>query len=414
MGERKENSYQDRLLAMKKFESIDVLREHFLAKAGSLDFFREVNFLNYVRSVMDLTTFMEEPDPDKIISNLSIAVLKEYLKWLRDKGNAPGTQRLKLAHIKRWAVSNEVDLKWSKLVIPTVRTLVKDRAPTKTELRTIMNYAPSWIIPAIMTLASSGMRVGSLLQLKLKHLDLNQFSDIGIVEVPPDAAKGWVGYYTAITPEARQAIETHLAYRRSKGEKLGPESPLLRSPNAKGHTSYGSIAPAYNRSLKRAGLDEKSRGFHVLHLHTLRKFFRSQLEGVMTKSIREAMMGHVSGEYLDGAYLRIPISKLVLWYRKGISALTLIEDITTEEYERKQFLRQAALLLSPDKMEMLRNIMTGVQDIDEGIKEYHKLTRENKGTYAVVAGEEEMLRHLSDGYKLERELNGDKYLLSLS
>jgi len=29
-----------------------------------------------------------------------------------------------------------------------------------------------------------------------------------------------------------------------------------------------------------------------------------------------------------------------------------------------------------------------------------------------VTGEEAMLRHLSEGYKLERELNGDKYLLS--
>ncbi|MBA7697391.1 hypothetical protein ES703_106056 [subsurface metagenome] len=125
-------------------------------------------------------------------------------------------------------------------------------------------------------------------------------------------------------------------------------------------------------------------------------------------------MGHVSGEYLDRNYLRIPPQEMAEWYRKAEPALTVLEDVQSEEYEMKQFLRHASLVLPPNKMERLMNIMTGTQNIDEVIQEYHRLTRESNETYEVVIGEETMLRYLSEGYRLERELNGDKYLLSLS
>lgn len=405
---------------MKEYKSVDNLREYFLEKAGSLEFFREKNFLNYVKAVMDLMTFMEEPDPDSVLSNLSIDVLKKYLKWLRNKGNAPGTQRLKISQIKRWVKSNCVKLEWDNLTIPTVRTLVRDRAPTKTELRRIMTYAPTWVIPGIMILASSGMRVGSLLQLKLKHLNLTQFSDIGIVEVPPDAAKGWVGYFTAITPEAREAVENNLEYRKRKGEKLGPESPLIKSPNAQGQTTYGSMAPAYNRSLKRAGLVEMSRGVHVLHIHTLRKFFRSQLEGIMTKSIREALMGHVSGEYLDGAYLRIPIPKLVLWYRKAVPALTLTEDVLTEEYEMKQFLRNLKVS-RPDIYDEVENILTEYSSVNEGWHRIEPLVQKTFEPVIMIEPKERellhvksieaMMEHCAKGWDVFRDVPGGEFIL---
>ena len=152
---------------MKDFESVENLREYFMEKAGSLEFFREKNFENYIKAIVDLMAFMEESDPDSMLPKVSIDVLKQYLKWLRNKGNAPGTQRLKVSQIKRWVRSNGVKLDWEDLVIPTVRTMVRDRAPTKTELRRILNYAPTWVIPVVMILVSSGMRVGSLLQLKL-------------------------------------------------------------------------------------------------------------------------------------------------------------------------------------------------------------------------------------------------------
>ena len=175
---------------------------------------------------------------------------------------------------------------------------------------------------------------------------------------------------------------------------------------------YNSVAQAWNQCLKRAGLDEKSGDVYVLHLHTLRKFFRSQVEGTLTKSIREAMMGHINSEYLDRNYLRIPEQEMANWYRKAVPALTVYENVQSEDYQRKQLLRQAALLLPPDKLEMLRNIMASERSLDEVVNEFRRLTLQpNNGTYEIVQGEDELLRLLSEGHELVKELNEDKYLV---
>ena len=412
MKKREKGYHTKRLQEMRESPSIMKLREYFEAKAGSPEYFSERSFTNFVKSVMYLTDFMGHPDPDSALQDLDEEVLKRYLKHLREKGNATATQRLRITHIKRWVRSNGVKLEWDEVVIPKVRPVVNDRAPTKKELRLIMSYAPIWMIPTTLVLASSGMRIGSLTKLLFKHLNLQSFPDIAILEVPPYAAKGGIGYYTAITLEAREALLKHLAQREQKGEVIGPESPLIRSPMGRGNITYASVALAWNRCLKRAGLTEKSGRVYVLHLHTLRKFFRSSVEGSLTKSVREAFMGHLTVEYLDRNYLRMPEQDMAEWYRKAVPALTVLEDVKSEEFQRQQLLRQASLLLSPDKLEMLKNIMATERNLDEVVKEFRRLTLQpNNGTYEVVTGEEMMLKRLSEGYKLETELNGDKYLV---
>ena len=103
------------------------------------------------------------------------------------------------------------------------------------------------------------------------------------------------------------------------------------------------------------------------------------------------------------------------WYRKAVPALTVYEDVQSEDYQRKMLLRQAALLLPPHKLEMLKTIMANERNLDEVVREFQRMTLQpNNGTYEVVAGEEAMLRRLSEGYELEKELNGDRYLVRLS
>ncbi len=413
--ETKEKGYYVRnLKKMLESPSIQKMKDYFEAKAGDLEYFSEKNFINFVKTIMQLVIYMGQPDPDSALQNLNEDVLNGYVKWLRGKGNSSGTQRTKISQIKRWVKSNLVKLEWDNVIVPKVRAVVDDRAPTKTELRRIMSYSTTWMIPTILTLASSGMRVGSFILLRIKHLNLDSFPDIGVLEIPPQAAKGGIGYYSCITFEAREALEKHLKQRTQNGEILGPESPLIKSPINKGNTTYTAVSTAWRRCLKRAGLDEKRRGVHVLHLHTLRKFFRSQVEGILTKSIREAMMRHVSGEYLDRNYLRIPLQDMAERYRKAVPALTIYEDVQGEEYQRKQLIRQAALLLPPDKLAKLKEILERTRTLDEAVEEFQKLKQQPKtsnGSYDVVEGEAKMLGRLEEGWTLERELNGDKFLL---
>jgi len=399
------------------YPSINVLREYFLAKAGSIEFFRETSFMKYVECVKMFTEDLGYDSPESALQDLrgdpdeAARKLQTWIRILRGRGNAPATQRVKVARVKRWARVNDLEVNWDKVTIPTLRPVISDRAPTKEELRKILAYAPTWLVPAILTLASSGMRVGSLIKLKLKHMDLDRYPDIGVIEVPPEANKAGVGYFTCVTPEAKDAFKKYLERRRRSGEELGPESPFIKGPMSGGVT-YTAMRHAYHGTLKRAGLDMKSRRVYVLHIHTLRKFFRSQVEGILTKSIREAMMGHMATEYLDKNYLRIPEHRLVQEYRRAVPALTIFEDVTSKDYQKRQLLRQAALLLPEDKLRMLQEILARTDDIDKAVEEFRKLRKQvNYGEHKVVQSEEEMLRMLDEGWELVRELNGSKFLM---
>ena len=404
-----------RIRSMVEYPSIAAMKEYFLAKAGSLEFFNERSFRDYCATVMEFTDFMDQPDPDSALEYLkedlerAEKVLQGYIKFHRDKGSATSTQRLRITQVRRWAKVNGLGVNWDRIVVPRVRPVVSDRAPTKAELRLIIAYLPRWMLPVIEILASSGMRVGSLVELKMKHLNLNSFPDVAILEVPPTATKGGIGYFTAITSEAREALEKSLERRLEKGEELGPESSLLKSPFNEGIT-YPAIRGAWVRALHGAGLTEKSRGTYVLHLHTLRKFFRSQVEGILTKSIREALMGHLTAEYLDRNYLRIPEERLAMEYRKTLPALTIFEDVLSEEFQKKQFLLTARTMF-PDKAEMIEKILARHRTVERASPEIQKLFSPNDREAKTASSEEEMVELVSQGWDLVKELNGGRYLL---
>lgn len=400
---------------MLEYPSIKEMKEYFLAKAGSLEFFSERDFMVYVATVMEFMDYMGQPDPESALEYLREDLgraekdIQGYIRWCREKGNATSTQRLKATQVKRWTKVNGLGVNWDKIVMPRVRPVVSDRAPTKTELRLLTSYSPTWMIPTTLILASSGMRVGSLIELRLKHLDRERFPDIAILEVPPESSKRGIGYFTAITPEAREALEKSLERRREKGETLGPESPLLKSPFNPGLT-YPAVRHAWVRMLKRSGLTEKSRGTYVLHLHTLRKFFRSQVEGILTKSIREALMGHLTTEYLDRNYLRIPKDRLATEYRKTLPALTVFEDVLSEEYQKKQFIMNVRMMF-PDKADLIAEILARYRTFEEANLEIQELFSLNDREARTVSSEEEMVELVSQGWNLVKELNGDRYLL---
>ena len=401
---------------MTEYPSIRAMREYFLDKAGDIEFFSERSFRDYVATVMEFTDYMGQPDPESTLDTLRADIsgaeetIQGYIRWHREKGNATSTQRLRATQLKRWTRVNGLKVNWDKIIIPRVRLVVSDRAPTKTELRLLTSYGRSWMLPTTLILASSGMRVGSLIKLRLKHLNLESFPDIGVIEVPPEATKGGIGYFTAITPEAREALVKSLERRREKGEELGPESSLLKSPNNPGIT-YVAVRHAWVKMLKAAGLTEKSHGTYVLHVHTLRKFFRSQVEGALTKSIREALMGHLTAEYLDRNYLRVPENTLATEYRKTLPSLTIFEDVLSEEYQKKQLLMSVRMMF-PDKADLIAEILARYRTVEEASPEIQELLNPpNDREATIVSSEEEMLELVSQGWDLQRELNGGGFLL---
>ena len=77
----------------------------------------------------------------------------------------------------------------------------------------------------ILLLASTGIRIGGVPDIKLKNL--NKISEHKLYKVIVYA--GYKDeYFCFTTPEAAKAIDTYLQYRERYGEKIIPESYLFR------------------------------------------------------------------------------------------------------------------------------------------------------------------------------------------
>jgi len=135
---------------------------------------------------------------------------------------------------------------------------------------------------AILILASSGLRIGTLLSLKVGNVNF-EYPDVASIKVERQRGRKFVGkrsrgqgrvFYTFITSEAKEELKKYLEERKRAGEKLTSESPLIGDVYYNGKfLTIEDFERVWYRLLKRAGLDEKSNKWYLLHLHTLRKYF---------------------------------------------------------------------------------------------------------------------------------------------
>jgi integrase len=150
-------------------------------------------------------------------------------------------------------------------------------------------------------------------------------------------------YVTFISPEACNALDKYLTFRREHGESVSTNSPLFRDKfdpirkqdgnwhcgrarrDAKGIAipmSESSIMQYYNRLLYSIGIRNQKRRRHDFTVHGFRKYFKTRAEQAGMKPINvEILMGHSVG--ISDSYYR-PIEKELLQdYLRVTDALTV-------------------------------------------------------------------------------------------
>jgi integrase len=405
----------ERLEEWSRFNSIRTLEDWLLRKAGRVDWVSKQSTELYIRYIRELTRYSSYESPDVMLSAKTPLELQETISRLflelTKKGSAPTSIIRRSSCLKRFFKVNHVEVNWEEITLPKNRLVVQDKAPNKLELRKILMFSPLWVKAGVLVLASSGIRISALIGLTIKDVDFEKYRDVAVITVSPELSKARVGYYTLVTPETKHVLEDYLKKRRGEEDLTGDS--LLINPPISDKSTYSGFRQAYVRALQNAGLDKKSYGFHVLRIHALRKFFRTSLEGTMTRSQIERLMGHVSGEYLDGSYFRPPESDMVEAYRRAIPSLTVLEDVQSEEFQKKQLLRDASLILSSEKLKLLTELLARTTNIDEGIEEFRKLQEAptNQTDHRLVESEDEMMKLLNQGWELDREINHGKFLM---
>ena len=338
-----------------KYKSIGKLRNRLRIKGKT-----EGTINQHIIAVKQFLDFHKYKNPDKLLEQIQEKkvdfndLIEEFVVSNIDRGLGRKTLRQYVSYVEKWLQYNDVDVHIKEAIRPEGRTRrpLSDRSPTREELKNLMNHAYIRDKTIIEVASSSGLRIGTLLGLKVGDVDFGIDPEIARINVcGGDGRKLKFGqkYFTFITPEARRYLEKYLQERRNV-EKFNRESPLFMlhfniETDKRIGKPLGAIAfrRQWHRLLKRSGLDEKDKpegsitDWYVLHFHTLRKYFMTQcVEAGVKTQYYNFWMGHKqfdSGQN-DSAYFRPEGMKHIEEYKKAIQNLS-IEEYKAEEIKEE-------------------------------------------------------------------------------
>jgi integrase len=219
---------------------------------------------------------------------------------------------------------NDIILNTNKIskFMPENTKVKNDRAYTHEEIAKLLEIADERSRVIVLLLASSGMRVGAITSLKIRNLDADNHNKITIYENSPEQ------YFSFITPETKKAVDAYLDMRKRYGEKINPNSPLIREQ----FDIRNPITIKSPKTVNSVGLQWILRdlayrynvisGRDVPVAHGFRYFWMTQAVNCeINAEIREMLLGHKIG--LASAYYRPTVDKMYAEYEKLISALTI-------------------------------------------------------------------------------------------
>jgi integrase len=244
----------------------------------------------------------------------------------------------------------------------------KDMGYTGEQISKLLEHCDDRFKAIFLIFSSTGIRLGALPSLKLKHLKLISHSHFKIYQFTIyEGSKE--EYITFCTPECTKAIDSYLSYRERSGEKLQPNSPLIREQfdrydiikvkHAK-HIAKASLSKLSAEKLRQAGIREilhstelNERSKHrkdVPLVHGFRKFFNTALMNAdVHPTFKKLLMGHTTE--LDEVYYdknsEKSQAKLLEEYSKGIDYLTINEENRLRE-------KVEVLKAKRDEIEMLK------------------------------------------------------------
>lgn len=260
----------------------------------------------------------------------------------------PKTAKAYISGIKEFLGYNGVEftqrqIKTIRLKLPkgNARTIEKDMDIEV--IRKIIQHTDLKGKALILTLASSGMRIGEVLSITLDNMDLN--ASPSAINVRGEFAKTGDKRFVFISKEAKEALVEWLRVReqylkaavnKNRGlVTIGNAKPKTFDDNRVFPFTDATAAQIWENATANAGLLTIDKGTNrkQLRLHQLRKFFRSQLALGCPVDIVEALMGHEG--YLTEAYRRYSKAQMAKYYLKNEHYVTIAENQSVEEIKKE-------------------------------------------------------------------------------
>ncbi len=218
----------------------------------------------------------------------------EFVMDMRSKGKGYSSIHNYISAVLAFYKINDVILNISKInkFVPENRKVRSDRAFTHEEISKLLDAADERMKVVILLLASSGLRLGAISSLRIRHLQKRK-----LLVYENDREE----YFTFITPECQKVVDSYLDMRSRYGEKINNESFLIREQFDIRDPFQAKKARQVNTDTirwklidleKRVGVRSKD----VKAAHGFRKFFTTQvINSKVNSEIREMLLGHKIG-----------------------------------------------------------------------------------------------------------------------
>jgi integrase len=273
-----------------------------------------------------------------------------------------GTIRNYLFAPKLFYDVNDLKFDWRQIKrgLPVANYVAHDRSPTLQDIRKLITNSDRRIKVIVLIAISSGIRVGAFNYLKLKHVIPIENEKKEIIAAKLVVYEGEPDQHVSfITPEAYQAVQEYVEFRKLHGEKITGESWLLRDKfltTTDRHAANKSL-PTHPQKLEveaikkliqrawevqgvREPLKENEHRHEFKTMHGFRKYYRTKTVAAGMDPLNvEFLMDHKTG--LENNYYR-PTEQMLQddYINKAVDYLV----INTEQKERNQLQKEVVEL----------------------------------------------------------------------
>ena len=340
--------YQSKYTCFQKFQHSKIASE------------TKKTYTKYLKDFLKFCQFTEFEQLMEMSDSEKYESIMDYLLHLSvEKKLSHTTLMNAYSAIKKFFAINGIKLDWEQISNNCLGRkngnsngkIIEDRVYTKEEIIQLLDHADLRMKVIILTMLSSGIRVGGLADLKIK--DLQYIEKFQIYKINVYSFDSKEKYVTYCTPECASIINKYLEYRKKIGDSIAPESPLiyLKTSKANGykkeriedhyfdkHISSDSMQQSVSRLQRKSQLIPKQSGEKdptkraqirkpMMRCHAFRKIFDTIcIENNVNHYVKEKLLGHTAKLGLDVNYFRPTESQLLNEYLKVVNDLTINDE----------------------------------------------------------------------------------------